>query len=299
VTTIKSKPATAPNVTNRQPATSPAAQPEPQTPAAGGWKPAAPRAAPSSRPAWDFADRANVPASTVPNKGLMNKVVRTLEEGSVALVTHALYRPFATTIPKLDEAQRQAITSSLKAGDVLLETDASLPLWNAYESMGAGATGWAHAAMYAGNGMVIEAGGKVAENVHLVPLQEFLDTHYVAVLRPKYADDSAPQQAIDYAKSQLGKPYDGRFSGGTDADFKAGRDDNGAFYCSELVAKAIATAGVTVPTSVRINIPQAGAMVTPQSLLSAPNLEVVYKSGEPTVGGLMKGAAEGLLASKK
>lgn len=93
---------------------------------------------------------------------------------------------------------------------------------------------WTHAAIYVGDGQVVEA---ITEGVSLTPLDEFLcgrsdGKDYVLVRDALYLTDDEKQVAVDFAKKQVGLPYDWVF---------AGTDDR-AFYCSKLVWFAFETA---------------------------------------------------------
>jgi uncharacterized protein YycO len=91
-----------------------------------------------------------------------------------------------------------------------------------------------HAAIYAGAGKVIQAVGKG------VTADEFEDfcasKDRIAIVRPKFCDDSTCKIAALNAISQLGKPYDYYFEIG-----------DGAFYCAELIEWAYrqATSGAS------------------------------------------------------
>lgn len=81
---------------------------------------------------------------------------------------------------------------------------------------------YTHAAIYIGNGMVMEATGI---GVHHVPIEKFLyEKDCVVVLRPKFAGVKQMLAACDVAEGLAGDPYDFAFTG-----------DNRAFYCAELV----------------------------------------------------------------
>ena len=80
-----------------------------------------------------------------------------------------------------------------------------------------------HAAMYIGEGKIIEAIGKG------VTTQDFEDfcasKDRIAILRPNFCGDGTCKIAAMNAKSQLGKPFDYYFEIGSQA-----------FYCAELIA---------------------------------------------------------------
>jgi len=92
---------------------------------------------------------------------------------------------------------------------------------------------WTHAAIYVGENHVAEA---VPEGVRKMDLITFLLTKdYVSYYVPSFADQEARYKAADFAKDQLGLPYDYYFEGA-----------NKAFYCIELVLDAYEKACKTV-----------------------------------------------------
>ena len=87
-----------------------------------------------------------------------------------------------------------------------------------------------HAAIYIGNidsiPTIVEA---IGEGVIQRPLLEFLwDKRQIAIMSPKTSllDDVERSTAIEWAKKQVGKPYDYMFT--------IGDDSEEALYCSEL-----------------------------------------------------------------
>ncbi|MEK6772550.1 MAG: YiiX/YebB-like N1pC/P60 family cysteine hydrolase, partial [Bdellovibrionota bacterium] len=126
---------------------------------------------------------------------------------------------------------------------------------------------WNHVALYVGDGVVIEAGGKIPENVHRVSLNEFLETHHVMIGRCK---DSDPKKAIDFVVVRLGLPYNARFIL-TDV----------AYCCSELVAGAL-NAAATIPGEVIVRSQRrpfhSGLCVSPEDILRSPKIDWWYKS---------------------
>lgn len=79
-----------------------------------------------------------------------------------------------------------------------------------------------HAAMYIGAGQIIQA---IGTGVSTENFEDFCASKdRIAILRPKFCDESYCKIAAMNATSQLGKPYDYYFEIG-----------DGAFYCAELV----------------------------------------------------------------
>ncbi|QSQ22599.1 YiiX family permuted papain-like enzyme [Pyxidicoccus parkwayensis] len=107
---------------------------------------------------------------------------------------------------------------------------------------------------------------------------------HILVLRPKDLSDAQRQQAVDAAKTHLGKPYDWKFGWGDEA-----------MYCSELVRKAYTRgAGVDYGKMERlgslkvqglekvmrerygVKVPLDLELITPASLAADEKLEVVH-----------------------
>lgn len=83
---------------------------------------------------------------------------------------------------------------------------------------------WSHVAIYTGEGTVIEAtatGGVVETDL----IDFMLRKDYVVAVEPKFASISQMKQAVEHARTQIGKGY----------DFEFNYSDVESFYCSELV----------------------------------------------------------------
>jgi uncharacterized protein YycO len=145
--------------------------------------------------------------------------------------------------------------SALQVGDILLSTTSARVSKVIREATGDGPV--SHARIYAGDGFVIEA---VSEGVRLVKLEEAMkeDTITVAFRHPRGQRDKAANRAVEYARSQLGKPYDywgvvrdGFFrllSSGGKIKVSLGTRNN-AFYCSRLVIQSYAEVGLPLTTN--------------------------------------------------
>jgi hypothetical protein len=113
------------------------------------------------------------------------------------------------------------LKQDLKLGDVLLRrtegTSGNLfiPSW------------WKHAAVYVGNGKIVEA---TFEGVKTTTLEDFFaHGDHVAVVRPKGMNVLERHDIVRYAKQQVGKPY----------DFDMNFDDDGRLSCTELAYRAV------------------------------------------------------------
>lgn len=86
---------------------------------------------------------------------------------------------------------------------------------------------WTHAAIYAGQDIIVEA---VSPHVREKYLIDFLiSKDFVAVLRPVFADEAQRLLAIEYARKQAQDKV------AYDYDFEP---NESAFYCAELVGQA-------------------------------------------------------------
>lgn len=81
---------------------------------------------------------------------------------------------------------------------------------------------WTHAALYAGDGYIIESIGKGVRKIDLISFMLTKDA--LCLYKPLFCDYSHMVQATAYAHSSVGMPYDFMFE-----------SNNKAFYCSELV----------------------------------------------------------------
>lgn len=178
-----------------------------------------------------------------------------------------------TSRPTMNEAGKtQEIVDTLKPGDIIVTNS---DLWMDFEipMKLTGARGdWTHTAVYDGNGKSIEA--LASRGVVERPVEELIgENHHVRVMRPKYPEGGA-ENAIEYARSKVGMPYDFKFS-----------DSEEAFYCIELSQKALAKAAPQIPLeSNKLFWNKFGPrVVTPETFNKAAakseDLEIVYDTG--------------------
>lgn len=121
----------------------------------------------------------------------------------------------------LTKEQAQAVTPQMKPGDVLLRrtdyTSANMVIPGFY----------GHAAVYVGNGKIIDA---TTHGVREVSVEQFFqEGDHALVMRPKNLSDDQSKKIVQYAQDQLGKVYD------YDLDVK----DDRRFTCTELVYSAL------------------------------------------------------------
>lgn len=122
---------------------------------------------------------------------------------------------------KMTMKQAEELAPKLKPGDIILRRVDGVacnvlnPGW------------WKHAGIYVGDGKVVHA---VAEGVCTVSVYDFIhEGQHAIVWRPKGATAAQDQKMVEFAKQQVGKPYDYNF------DFK----DTTRFACTELAADAV------------------------------------------------------------
>jgi uncharacterized protein YycO len=170
----------------------------------------------------------------------------------------------------ISKYEADAVINVIKRGDVLLShrkretTNFLIPGY------------WKHAAMYAGQGRVIEAIGK---GVIETSIEEFCMTKdSVAVLRSKFSGVDVATLAVKYARDLRGLPYDYL------VEHDHSRAVNIAFYCSEVIwwsyDQACLKIGLTSPFEPRMTM--GVPTITPQDFENATKLwdEVLMVRGE-------------------
>src|SRR5262249_27448512 len=121
-----------------------------------------------------------------------------------------------------------------------------------------------HAAIYIGNGEVVEA---VGQGVRRIKLTDFLnDDHLVRsmVLRNNNLTDSQRGAIADFAIKQVGKPYSVGGVIGQGLHLKpnnAGEFDRKDYYCSQLVAAAYSSAGARLDATLEHSPGELAGMV--------------------------------------
>jgi len=94
---------------------------------------------------------------------------------------------------------------------------------------------WHHAAMYIGNGKMVEAW---KDGVRVVPVDMVRNADEVAVYRVK-TGDSIKAKAVNFALSKVGLPYDYQW-----LTYVGGKEVYGkSYYCSELIWAAYLASG--------------------------------------------------------
>lgn len=136
--------------------------------------------------------------------------------------------------------QEQAGDRHLRPGDILFQDLDCGPLCDAIEAVteGAGGRDFSHCGLVVACGdslCVLEA---IGQNVRLTPLKEFItrtSPNKLMAGRLGNINEATLEKALSLAIAEVGKPYDDFFL-----------PDNGAWYCSELIATAFNEAADTV-----------------------------------------------------
>jgi uncharacterized protein YycO len=118
--------------------------------------------------------------------------------------------------------------------------------------------------------MVIEA--KIGKGIIVSPLREFLSRYDVVALQRVETTDDVRQGAVDFARAQLGKPYNYDY-------FSKPKVYSEKYYCSQLV-----WAAYLVASNYRINLDENdGAFswkyfysVAPQEVYDDPMTHTIY-----------------------
>lgn len=123
-----------------------------------------------------------------------------------------------------------------------------------------------HALLYIGNGKFVHAVAAGVEEIDSDTVFQKYDT--MVILRPKNIDQEKTSKAIEYAKTQIGKPYDFEFS-----------SDEDKFFCSELVLKAYQKAGFKINPQKNVKYDNSiyPESVHPSSLFSS-DMQIAFQS---------------------
>lgn len=176
-----------------------------------------------------------------------------------------------TTTKSIKPENVEKILDSIEPGDVILETNNAYPNWQRMEFLTMRSC-FTHAALFEGfdekgEPQMLEAttGDPSGAGVLRSNLKEYFEGPIqLAIVRPDYKSEEDKKAALDYARGQLGKPYDGKFN--------FANDD--AFACTELVAKSLAS--MPNPIHVETTRVLGRDAVAPDSFMRLPNSKVVY-----------------------
>ncbi|MBI2266298.1 MAG: hypothetical protein HYU64_14225 [Armatimonadetes bacterium] len=174
-----------------------------------------------------------------------------------------------TTTKEITEEKRQEILRAIQPGDIILETNNAYPNWQRFEMLTM-RSNYTHAAMYEGDGRFIEAttGDPSGAGVVRSDLAEYLHGPIlVEVIRPPYKTPKDRESAVQYLRSQLGKPYDSGFN----------LKDDSAIYCAELVQRALQAVPKRIETPLIRTLGRTA--VAPDSFQEIEGAKVVYSDG--------------------
>ncbi len=192
-----------------------------------------------------------------PADGPVAAVVRTAEAGPVAPhagpaadaiwvgdAPHGAAGLGVSSFDPLSGARGKLVAGKdLKAGDVLLSTGTSTAA--AVIMAGTGSI-YTHAALYVGNGRVVEAVGK---GVREVSLEDYLkDTGSAMVVRVPGLGDADREGIAAFARRQVGKAYnmEGAIASARPDALKwigSQATERSSYYCSQLVTTAYKSVG--------------------------------------------------------
>jgi hypothetical protein len=183
--------------------------------------------------------------------------------------------PFFHIGRKVSAAERSQIANTLKSGDIVLVADKLFPLWQLVIRLLFNSN-YYHSAIYENNGQVIEATTyyPAGSGVRRTNVESYISGYKnVCIVRPSYATNTARQKAVNFAVSQLGKPYDCAIQ----------IEENGSFYCAKLVAYALKAAGVDVKQSQFLG--KKG--FAPSDFIHTENTKIVYGGNQDVLPNLL------------
>jgi len=151
----------------------------------------------------------------------------------VILILLAVLYPASALVPEEWTGDGNNLDLSvLKPGDIILCRGCAGWLEDNFGSI---VGYWRHAAMYIGNGQMIEAW---KDGVRIVPVDMVRKASEVGVYRVK-TTDTVRINAINWAKTKVGLPYDYKW-----LTYVGGKEVEGSsYYCSELIWAAYLKAG--------------------------------------------------------
>ena len=115
-----------------------------------------------------------------------------------------------------------------------------------------------HAGLYTGNDQVVDMG--TSSGVYLTEAQDYYSYDWAAILRVK-TGSRQKKAAVDYALSQIGKPF----------FILAPRKEDGLWYCTKLISYSYSRQGINLESS-------KGYWILPDSLLTSPLIDVICYS---------------------
>lgn len=169
---------------------------------------------------------------------------------------------------RLSLQQRRLVKSLLQVGDVILESDDSLPFWK-YAALLCTGQAWTHAAIYIGNGKIVDAGKR--SRVSILPVDALLRSANVMVLRPAFKTPSDAEKAVELAKQYVGCTYNRGLRQ---------RSSRSGIYCTQLIAECLR--GLDHPIVLPPRHVLGRFLVTPDCMIKSPQFSTVYKAPSQT-----------------
>lgn len=172
--------------------------------------------------------------------------------------------PVPTTTPTLSESEREELDQLLQPGDIILQSDNRYPGWQISQRLLFGSQ-YSHAALYSGRGQIIDADSGAGVTEH--GLEDLLEGHRFAVVRPAYQGSEDREAALGYARRAVGKPFDDKLDS----------QDENELYCSELIDRALQS--MPHPIAVPCRTVLGRCIIVPDELANLPNSTVVWSNG--------------------
>lgn len=173
-----------------------------------------------------------------------------------------------TTTQSFPTQERDKVLDLIQPGDVILETNDAYPGWQVLEKTVFNSD-YTHAAIYEGDGKFLEAttGDPSGKGVVRTDLKEYLEGRInLEIIRPPYKTPEDREAALNYARAQLGKPYDAAFN----------QKDDKEHYCAELVQRSLAA--MPNPINVKLVDFMGRKAVGPNAFQNIPGAETVYST---------------------
>ncbi|MBM3465491.1 MAG: hypothetical protein FJX76_25650, partial [Armatimonadetes bacterium] len=171
-----------------------------------------------------------------------------------------------TDVPRMDADRVARLRSLLRPGDILLTTDNAFPLLQAatYLTLGSNYT---HSLVYEGDGKVLEVsvGGLGGEGVIRTSLEDRIGKRMlVEAIRPPYRSEKDRNAMVAFCRARIGAPYDYTFN----------LDNNRAYYCTELLYKALAA----IPNPIQVPFVRVAGRVIAglEDFKRVPGARVIY-----------------------
>jgi uncharacterized protein YycO len=176
------------------------------------------------------------------------------------VLSPSLLDAFADELVKISEAvpegELERLKKLLKPGDILYTKPRDIKSSGLFSRAFYGiekriqGSEHTHVGLYAGDEKVIDAGSLGTRKdsklgIHEVPLKRYLNNYQFKVLRVK-ASPKARQEAVEYAKSHVGKDFNIKgmlrlifpFKSESEQGERERKDAAESFFCSELVANS-------------------------------------------------------------